>query len=181
MTWKIWEITDNFKEVDTKVWNKYRNANGTFQKYFFMRRLLTRGKSHPQIIMSMIGEYAVLLMILNWLNIKPTITIQMVGLTILLASLFIVGFLDILFEVDRKESSWNSRFNPEAQQLYRQVQEIHNKLFRGETNGMVKTIETQHEGEKELRKASGKIQQERESNALAHLLKRPTRIVLRPR
>ena len=113
------DISDKFKQVNNPVWQRYKRSNGFFQKYFFLKHILMRGKSHPQGIMSMFGEYAFVIMFLGWVGIAPTVRTQIIGAACMFLLLMLMGYLDVYYEVNRKETSFDIRFNPEMQTLFR--------------------------------------------------------------
>jgi len=125
---KFWHITDKFKEVDNPVWARYKKNNGLIEKYYFLRFLLMRGKHHPQMILSMAAEYALVIFIMGAFGIVITKTIVIVCTIILLILLLIIGYIDVYYDVARKASSFSARFSPEAQQLYRQVEEMSKEI-----------------------------------------------------
>jgi len=90
--------------------------------------MLERGKHHPQIILSMASEYALVMFILDWFGVPITGTIVAVTTVALLLVILVVGYLDIYLDVARKDASFHARFAPEQQELYRQVTDLERKM-----------------------------------------------------
>lgn len=133
-------LTKKFGEVKNPVWDKFKKSNGFFEKYFDLRTLMNRGKSHPQIIFSMTGEWAQVIILLSWIGVDISVKNQMMGMLAIIFLILVVGYADVYFEVARKESSYNTRFKPEQQRLFKQIEEIHQKIFeKGSEHGIEKT------------------------------------------
>jgi hypothetical protein len=124
----FWTKTISFKKVENPVWKNYSKTNGFIEKYYYIRFLLQRGKHHPQILLSMAAEYALVLFIFNAFGLNIT-TKTVVLLTIILMFVLIFwGYIDVFFDVARKSTSFTNRFNPEWQELFKDVKDIKKKL-----------------------------------------------------
>jgi len=126
----IKNLSKKFKEVNNPVWDTYKGSNGFFETYYFLRFIITRGKAHPQIVLSMMGEYALVMLTLNYVGISITAFTVFVSMMIILVLILVVGYLDVYFNVARKENSFSARFSPEQQTLFRKVDELHNELIK---------------------------------------------------
>ncbi len=125
----FWKFTGHFQQVQNPVWEEYGRSNGFFEKLFFFYKVLERGKSHPQKFTSMLGEYALFILLLGWLSIPTTVSVQVTGMVVVICLILVLGFCDIYFGVTRKENSFNARFSPENQVLFKQVEDLHRKFF----------------------------------------------------
>ena len=123
--WKnFWSLTRHFKQVENPVWNKFKTSNGILEGYYFIRFLLERGKHHPQIILSMMGEYALVMLALNFVGIKITTYAVLISMSIIIILILILGYLDVYLDVARRSNSYHARFSPEQQTLYKQVEDL---------------------------------------------------------
>lgn len=134
----IRNLSKHFSKVKNPVWKRFKKSNGAIETYYFIRYLIKRGKHHPQILLSMMAEYALVLFILEYLGVPITPIIVIFATITLLILIVIVGYLDVYLDIARKHSSFEARFSPEQQQLYLQVDELHKKMKRGRPNEKTK-------------------------------------------